>query len=181
MQSLFVQVIIARVMAPTWALENLQAKMLYGFKDPLLLEKAMVAGDSNSDDREGHRGMAQLGDSLMGTVILSDGLERGFPRSRSSMCPVNVADSCAVEKQQDTCSEVRSKEFCGRIARVLRLHEWIKLSDRQVHIGIQPTTLKKTVAALVGAVWLDSHDYKTVLRVMDAIGYVGWYRLRTIY
>lgn len=70
-------------MAPSWVLGHLQAKMSYLFKDLSLLEKMLTAGDSNSDDREGHRGMAQLGDSLMGTVILSDGLERGLSRSRS--------------------------------------------------------------------------------------------------
>lgn len=56
--------------------------MSYWFKEPELLRRALTAGDSNSDDREGHRGMAQLGDSLMGTVILSDGLERGLSRGK---------------------------------------------------------------------------------------------------
>ena len=70
-------------MAPLWVLDHLQDKMSYWFTDLLLLGKTLVPGDSNSDDREGHRGMAQLGDSLMGAVILSDGLERGLSRGES--------------------------------------------------------------------------------------------------
>ncbi|KAK4550974.1 hypothetical protein LTR86_011320, partial [Recurvomyces mirabilis] len=90
----------------------------------------------------------------MGTVIMSDGLERGLSRN----------------ELQSACSAIRSKKFCGRIAKVLRLPEWVKISERQIHIGIQPTTLKNAVAALVGAVWMDSHDYKAVLRAMISIG-----------
>ncbi len=69
-------------MAPLLVLHHLQAKISYRFTNLWLLEKILIAGDSNSDDREGHRGMAQLGDSLMGTVILSDGLERGLSQSK---------------------------------------------------------------------------------------------------
>ncbi len=69
-------------MAPLSVLDHLQANISYRFTTLSLLEKILIAGDSNSDDREGHRGMAQLGDSLMGTVILSDGLERGLSRSK---------------------------------------------------------------------------------------------------
>ncbi|KAK6429892.1 hypothetical protein LTR95_013957, partial [Oleoguttula sp. CCFEE 5521] len=98
--------------------------------------------------------MAQLGDSWMGTVIFSDGLERGLTR----------------HERQDACSHIRSKTFCARIAKGLRLHEWIKTSERQVHEGVQLTTLKNVVAALVGAVWLDSHDYGAVVQAMIAIG-----------
>lgn len=69
------------VMAPLWVLDHLQASMSYRFTNLSLLEKTLIAVDSNSDDREGHRGMAQLGDSFMGTVMLCDGLERGLSRS----------------------------------------------------------------------------------------------------
>ncbi|KAK3613260.1 hypothetical protein LTR56_027989 [Elasticomyces elasticus] len=144
--------------------------MSYRFTDLLLLGKTLVPGDTNSDDREGHRKMAQLGDSLMGTVILSDGLERGLSRSESRCQTLYGVNGTTVEEMQNACSDICSKQFCGRIARVLRLHEWIKPSERQTHIGIQPTTLKNAVAALIGAVWLDSHDYKAVLGVMISIG-----------
>ncbi len=56
--------------------------MSFCFTNLRSLEKTLIEGDSNSDDREGHRGMAQLGDSLMGTVMLKDGLERGLSRSQ---------------------------------------------------------------------------------------------------
>ncbi len=69
-------------MAPSWVLDHLQAKMSFCFTNLRSLEKTLIEGDSNSDDREGHRGMAQLGDSLMGTVMLKDGLERGLSRSQ---------------------------------------------------------------------------------------------------
>lgn len=70
-------------MAPSRVLEDLQNRVLYEFRDHFLLEKIFVAGDTNGDDREGHRGMAQLGDSLIGTVMLIDGLRRGLSRSKS--------------------------------------------------------------------------------------------------
>ena len=79
-------------MAPSWVLDYLQVQMSYSFTNLRLLEHSLVVGDSNSDDREGHRGMAQLGDNLMGTVILSDGLERGRSRSRSWFRSLDGAD-----------------------------------------------------------------------------------------
>ena len=52
----------------------------YQFRSLALLQKAFIAGDTNSDDREGHRGMAQLGDALISFVITSEGYDRGISR-----------------------------------------------------------------------------------------------------
>lgn len=47
----------------------------------MLLRTALRSGDGNSDGREGHRGMAQVGDALMGFIIISEGFARGLSRS----------------------------------------------------------------------------------------------------
>ena len=157
-------------MAPTQCLDDLQMTMSYRFKNRLLLERVFIAGDTNSNDREGHRGVAQFGDSLMSMVIKSDGLERGLSRSTTWCHPLDCADNNRTDEIERASSQIRSKEFCGRVAKVIRLVEHIKVSERQTHLGAQPTVLKNTVAALIGAVWLDSHDYGTVLRVMLSVG-----------
>lgn len=61
-----------------------QAIITHQFRGVELLRKALTAGDTNSDDREGHRGMSQVGDALMSFVILSEGLEQGISRSTDS-------------------------------------------------------------------------------------------------
>jgi hypothetical protein len=68
-------------MTTDWAALGTQFVLPYTFRDASLLRKALRSGDSNSDDREGHRGMAQVGDALMGFVIISEGFARGLSRS----------------------------------------------------------------------------------------------------
>jgi hypothetical protein len=63
---------------------DLQAKLSYEFRDWGLLKQCFLAGDSNSTDREGHRGLAQVGDTLMGLVVICDGTAKGRSRGRSS-------------------------------------------------------------------------------------------------
>jgi hypothetical protein len=75
-------------MTTTGAALGTQFVLPYTFRDASLLRKALRSGDSNSDDREGHRGLAQVGDALMGFVIISEGFARGLSRSihiRSSL------------------------------------------------------------------------------------------------
>ena len=67
-------------MASKW--QTLQAQLLipHTFNNILFLQKAFTAGDSNSDDRDGHRGMSQVGDALMNFVMMNEGFLRGIPR-----------------------------------------------------------------------------------------------------
>ena len=162
-------------MASDWSTLEAQVFIPYKFQDVSLLRKALTAGDSNADDREGHRGMAQVGDALMSFVIMSEGFDRGMSRSKTYVAnPVhsmNEANTIA-EEQQDATSALKSKELCTMLARTFRLDQMIKFSERQGRSGPQPTTLKNTLAALIGAVWLESRDYSAVLRVMAALGLV---------
>ena len=50
------------------------------YKDPSYLDKALTAGDSESEDREGQRGLSQVGDALMRFIILCEGFHRGLSR-----------------------------------------------------------------------------------------------------
>jgi dsRNA-specific ribonuclease len=76
-------------------------------------------------------------------------------------------DAESVAALQTLANAVKSKEHCARIAKMFRLDQWVKISERQNYIGVQPTTLKNVVAALIGAVWMDSScNYRAVLKVM---------------
>lgn len=45
--------------------------------------------------------------------------------------------------------------MCSMLDRLHRFDQMITISERQSHIGPQPTVLKNTLAAVVAAVWLD--------------------------
>ena len=60
--------------------------------------------------------------------------------------------------------------MCNTLARTRRFDKLVKISERQVHEGPQPTTLKNTLAAIVAAVWLDSRDYRAIVQVMASLG-----------
>jgi dsRNA-specific ribonuclease len=46
----------------------------------------------------------------------------------------------------------------------------VQISERQEHIGPQPTVLKNTVAAIIAAVWFDSRDYLVTAQVVAFLG-----------
>ena len=62
---------------------KLQQMFPYIYKDFAYLEKALTAGDTEGEDREGHRGFSQVGDALMRFLILSEGFKLGLSRSKS--------------------------------------------------------------------------------------------------
>ena len=67
-------------MATAWSAYEAELALPYRFRNLSLLRKALIAGDTNSNDREGHRGMAQVGDALMSFAIISEGFDRGISR-----------------------------------------------------------------------------------------------------
>ena len=80
------------------------------------------------------------------------------------------------EKQQESISLLRSREKCSTLARICGFDKLVRISERQIKDGPQPTTLKNTVTAVVAAVWLDSRDYRAIVRVM---AFLGWVMPRT--
>ncbi|KAK1811763.1 hypothetical protein LTR12_013860 [Friedmanniomyces endolithicus] len=80
----------------------------------------------------------------------------------------------ALEELQKTSSELKSKSVSSKLARARGFDQMIKISERQEHIGPQPTTLKNTLAAIVGAVWLDSRDYRAVVQVVASLYLVNY-------
>lgn len=60
-----------------------QAFLPHYFQNQDLLRNALIAADSNRDDRDGHRSLAQLGDQLIGFVLMSEGYDRGLSRRKS--------------------------------------------------------------------------------------------------
>lgn len=61
---------------------RLQQMLPYIYKDPSYLEKSLTAGDTESEDREGQRGLSQVGDALMRFMILCEGFRHGLSRSK---------------------------------------------------------------------------------------------------
>lgn len=59
------------------------------------------------------------------------------------------------------------------LAKAHHLDQMVTISERQMHDGPQPTVLKNTLAAIVGAAWVDSRDYVVVRMVMAILGYVN--------
>jgi hypothetical protein len=62
---------------------KLQQMLPHIYNDPSYLEKALTAGDTESEDREGHRGLSQVGDALTRFLILCEGFRHGLSRSMS--------------------------------------------------------------------------------------------------
>lgn len=88
------------IMAEDTEVAKAQLIIPYDFQDLSLLRTALTAGDTNSDDREGNRGLAQVGDTLMSLVIKTQGFQSGFSRSVFSPClfqrayPTSLTDNC---------------------------------------------------------------------------------------
>ena len=76
------------------------------------------------------------------------------------------------EEQQASLSLLKSKKQCSTLARIRCFDKLVRLSERQIHDGPQPTTLKNTLTAVVAAVWLDSRDYHATVQVMAFLGWV---------
>lgn len=64
-----------------------------------------------------------------------------------------------------------SKVVCSVQATALGLTPLVKFSERQIHDGPQPGTLKNTLAAIVAAVWMDSQrQYNAAVGIMAFLG-----------
>ena len=59
-----------------------------------------------------------------------------------------LTDVC-LEEQQDSLSELSSKNECAKLGRRLGLDKLIKCSPRQSGTGPQPVTLKNALSAIV--------------------------------
>lgn len=74
------------------------------------------------------------------------------------------------EEQQDVCSLLKSKSLCNLLARICGLDQVVQISERQEHLGPQPSVLKNTIAAIIAAVWFDSQDHLVTDQVMAFLG-----------
>ncbi|KAK0247024.1 hypothetical protein LTS09_017830 [Friedmanniomyces endolithicus] len=125
------------------------------YEDVQPIRLALTAGDTERDDREGHRMLAQYGDNLV----------------PFSIATINFQLDVSRREQNVTQILIRTKKECARRAKMCNLDKLVKISIRQRHNGPQPTVLKNTMFALVAAVWVQAGDWSHTLTAMSNLGY----------
>jgi len=71
-------------MAEDWQVDQAKQLILWHYHDSEPVRKALTAGDTESDDREGHRTLARLGDSVVPLIIGTICYQSKVPRRRKS-------------------------------------------------------------------------------------------------
>jgi len=145
----------------------------YHFDNQSFLIEALSAPGSGLS-RDGNRRLAQLGDSVMKTVLL-DGLylaqdercERRFILQR------NYSNIIAATGQE-LLNRVGENQFLAKVASKSGLDVLVVLNNSQRGQPPSPSLLKATMGAVIGAVWLDSkRDVPTLQTLIRRIGYVA--------
>lgn len=144
------------------------------YKDISHLDKALTAGDTESADREGQRGLSQVGDALMRFIILYEGFIQGLSRSTSDHAfqGSRVVTHTCTEDQQEALSALDNKKECDKLGKRLGIDKLITCSVRQRDVGPQPRTVKNTLSAIVASAYHDSGNVGAVFGVMASLGSV---------
>ena len=79
---------LCSAMAQDWQVDKAKQLICWPYQDEGPIRRALTAGDTESDDREGHRMLAQLGDSLVAFIIATICFKLGITR-----CTFNYASS----------------------------------------------------------------------------------------
>ncbi|XTI88220.1 hypothetical protein V2W45_1237018 [Cenococcum geophilum] len=123
-------------------IRHVEAMIGYTFKATHYLTQALTAAAVDENNYDGNRGMAQLGESLIGTAIIDNAVTAGATRDHR----LTVAKRWGIE----TC---------------------VRFSPRQSGELPSPAVLSRAVSAIVGASWLDSgKDISVVTRVIERLG-----------
>ncbi|KAK1084105.1 hypothetical protein LTR48_005762 [Friedmanniomyces endolithicus] len=141
-------------MAEDWQVEMAKHLIHWHYEDVQPIRLALTAGDTERDDREGHRMLAQYGDNLV----------------PFSIATINFQLDVSRREQNVTQILIRTKKECARRAKMCNLDKLVKISIRQRHNGPQPTVLKNTMFALVAAVWVQAGDWSHTLTAMSNLG-----------
>lgn len=56
-------------MAEDWQVDQAKQLILWLYEDSEPVKTALTAGDTESDDHEGHRSLARLGDSIVPVIV----------------------------------------------------------------------------------------------------------------
>ncbi|OCL08488.1 hypothetical protein AOQ84DRAFT_274498, partial [Glonium stellatum] len=133
-----------------------EAIIAYSFDDKNLLHRALTAAAAYENDREGNRGIAQLGEQLIKTAIIDNSLTLGETRGNFQSTYVRL-------------TQAAKKEHLAEVAKRWGLDNYIKFCPRQS--GPSPAALSSAVRAIVGALWLDSRkDISAVAKVIEKLG-----------
>ncbi|KAK5105871.1 hypothetical protein LTR62_001958 [Meristemomyces frigidus] len=141
-------------MAQDWQVQKVKELIQWPYEDVEPLRLALTAGDTESENREGHRMLAAYGDSLVPFVIATICFQLAIPRHEQNATQVLVG----------------RKNECARRATMCKLDKLVKISVRQCHDGPQPTILKNTMYALIAAVWVQARDWSHTLTAMANLG-----------
>jgi len=141
------------------AVQALEARIGYDFKDAALIERALthisaVKGPRNPVNS--YQRLEFLGDHVLG-VVISDMLFRAFPRANEGELSRRLAD-------------LVRKETCADVARDMELGPAIKLGGSEVQGGgrLRTTILGDVCEALIGAVFVDG-GYAAAAEVVERL------------
>lgn len=70
-------------MAEDWQVQKAKQLIHWPYEDVEPIRLALTAGDTESEDREGHRMLAQYGDSLVPFIIATICFQLGVSRRKS--------------------------------------------------------------------------------------------------
>ncbi|KAK3073560.1 hypothetical protein LTR53_004753 [Teratosphaeriaceae sp. CCFEE 6253] len=141
-------------MAEDWQVQMAKQLIDWPYQDAEPIRLALTAGDSECEDREGHRMLAQYGDSLVSFIIATICFQLGVSR----------------REQNATQVLIQRKKACAQRAKMCNLDKLVRISVRQCREGPQPTVLKNAMFALVAAVWLQAGNWSHTLTAMANLG-----------
>lgn len=152
----------------------------YHFRDLGIAAEALLAPHRETDQngteiaREGNRRLSLVGRSVIETVLLTrwycSGTERREQTQMSIHFP-NAKSRSFLDSADMILNTLASKDAFADLALQNGLDSCVKRSKRQETGIMKPTTLKLTITAIIGAIFLDSgFNYRTVESVMERIG-----------
>lgn len=80
-------------MAEDWQVEQAKQLIMWLYEDSGPVKTALTAGDTESDDREGHRSLARLGDGIVPVIIATICYQSNVPRRKPSYSQTNSVDN----------------------------------------------------------------------------------------
>ncbi|HEY0947257.1 MAG TPA: ribonuclease III [Opitutaceae bacterium] len=136
--------------------EQLQARLTYTFRSPVLLRRALTHPSylqDHPDEAESNQRLEFLGDAVL-QLVLTESLFSSFPGDREGV----------LSKRRAALSK---GEFLSRLARELQLETCLRLSVSEEATGgrTRASALEDAFEALVGALYLDS-DLPTARRIV---------------
>jgi len=152
------------------SVEEAEEILDYRFENPSFLFEALSA-PGTGPSRDGNRRLAQLGDSVIKTVLLDGWYFTGDDRGKHHFPPQEGSSDGMVASAQDLLSRVGENKFLAQIACTSGLDTFIVVNNSQHGHQAFPILLKATIGAIIGATWIDSkRDVPTIQALVKRLG-----------